>query len=220
MAEEVAQRLDAASQSIEGAACLVQQRIDRVRDGIERITLDGTIAQLLGIQIGGVRRQPLHFVVFGMSGQERRHFFGLVCREPIPDDRQRSSETLAEVTQRHDDLRATDGTTKMTRAQVRRAIHRGNQRRDRGDFAALTEPFEDRRMTDGSPGGSEAGAKGVTGLVPEDNQAPASASPLLMRGQSCWSQALMRASSRSLARGIGTWGLQPCWRKARLTEKG
>ena len=45
MTEEVAQRVDATSQPIECTPRLVQQRVDRVRDSIERVALDGTIAQ-------------------------------------------------------------------------------------------------------------------------------------------------------------------------------
>ena len=74
-------------------------------------------------------------------------------------------------------------------------------------------------MADGRPRGADGGPKRVTRLVHEGHGTPVAASPLLIRGQSRRSQAAITASSRSLARRSGRWGLQSQARSARLSER-
>jgi len=219
MTEEPVQQIAATSQSDEAATSLVQQRVDGVGRRVEQLPLHRTVAQLLGIQVGRVRRQPFHLVVRGVGGQERTHLPGLVGREPIPDDEQGAPDPLTEVAQRDEDLLPVDSTPEVPSAQRWRPIQGGDQGDDAGHLAPLTDPFQDWGMADGRPRGADGGPKRVTRLVHEGHGTPVAASPLLIRGQSRRSQAAITASSRSLARRSGRWGLQSQARSARLSER-
>jgi hypothetical protein len=220
MIEEAAQDRRAAGEAAEAAPAGAPQRVDRVGQRVAHLPLDHSIAQLLGVQLRRVRRQPLELVVGRVGGDEGLHGPCPMGLESVPDNHQRLPHPAAEVAQGGDDLGAVDAAGEMTGIEPRRSIQRGHQARDTRHLSALAHPSEQGRMPTGSPGGGYAGPKRVTRLVHEDNGAPCAASPFFMRGQSRWSQASTRVSSRSLARGRGRWRLQPRARSARPKERG
>jgi hypothetical protein len=219
MCEEAAQDSRTATEADEGAAGLTMQLGGRGGQGIEQLALDGAIAQLLGIQLRRIGRQPLQAVVVRMGGYKRLHDLRAVGVEPVPDDDQRPVDLAPEVAQSGDDLLAMDAAAEVAGVQPGWSSQRRDQGDDAGDLPPLTEPAQDRRPAAAGPGGAEAGPKRVTRLVHEGNGAPCSTSPLLTRGQSRLSQASTNSSSRSRARAIGCCGLKPCARKARPSKR-
>jgi hypothetical protein len=198
----------------------VQQRLERIRHGVEQGALDRAVAPLLRVQVRGVGRPPFPRVGVGVGRQERGDRLRPLGREPVPDDAQGTAAPPSEGAQRDEDLLAGDGAPEVTGAPAGRPVQRGDQGDAARALAAPAEAFQEGRVADGGPGGPEAGPKRVPRLVPEGDGAPAAANPLLIRGQARASQAARRASSRSLARGSSRGGLQPRARSARLPEAG
>jgi hypothetical protein len=188
MIKEVAQHSLATAEPQEATARLRAQGVDRVGQGIPHVALDRSVAQLLRIQLRGVRRQPFDPVAGRVSGHKGLHYPGSVGLQPVPDDDQRPAHLPVEGAQGHDDLLAMNAADKMTRIEPGWAAQRRDQGRDARHFTPLTDPTEQRGMPDRGPGGGYPGPKRVTRLVHEDNGAPCAASPLFTRGQSRLSQ--------------------------------
>src|SRR5215217_1049315 len=219
MPEETVQLRSAATQPDETAAGVPPELGDRAGLRVQQLALDRTVAQLLRIEVRGVRRQPLELIIGLVPGQELLHGLGLVRTEPVPHDDQRPPNPLPEVAQRGDHLLPVDTPDEMPRIQARGAVQRCDQRPQTRHLPPLAQPSQDGRLARRGPGSADAGPKRVPRLIQEGDRTPVAASPLFIRGQSRRSQAAIRASSRSRARGKGRWGLHPRACKARLRER-
>src|SRR5689334_5910507 len=117
MTEEIGQQVRSAAKSAEATASRLVQFIDRARDGVEQVALDGTVAQLLGVQLRRVWRQPLELVVRWMPGYEGQHRLRAMGVQPVPDDDQRSADPPPKVPQRDNDLLAVDAAPEVASIQ-------------------------------------------------------------------------------------------------------
>ena len=70
MTEEGIQQVGVPTEPAEAAAGQAVHGIDRDRHGLEQVALDPAVAQLLGIQLRRIRRQPFELVVVWMGGDD------------------------------------------------------------------------------------------------------------------------------------------------------
>jgi hypothetical protein len=132
---------------------------------------DAGIAELLGIEVGGIGRQIGHREVARVGGQEGGGSAGAMRIEPIPDDQKGAADLAPEVPQGLDDQLARDGTPEMSGIQS----SCGRDRDDAGDLASLAQPPQNRGHPAPRPGGARSGAEAMAGLVEEEDGAPLAA---------------------------------------------
>src|SRR5438477_7112714 len=214
MTEEALQLSRAAAESEKAPPGLLAQVADRLRLGVQHLLLDDPVAVLLRVQRRRVGWQPVEVVGGRVSGHEGLHRVRPMRMESVPGDDHRTADLPPEIPQRADDLRAMDRPGEMSGVEARGTGQRRDQGDDTRDLPPLAHPPQDGRVPPRGPGRADAGPKRVTRLVHEGNGTPCAASPLFRRGQSRWSHASTKASSRSLARGIGRWALHPRARNA------
>jgi hypothetical protein len=95
--------------------------------GIPEMLFDMAMTALLGVHIRCIGREPCHFKV-GMCGHRVLDDHSSVCVQPIPDDDHRPGDVPLEMSQRHKNVRGTDGMRNMTLVNLagsREANHRG-----------------------------------------------------------------------------------------------
>jgi hypothetical protein len=158
------------------------------------VLFDVAMAALLGIQIGGIGREPVHLDL-GMRTQIRFDHRGAMRVEPVPDDDERAGNVALEVTERAHDVISADG---MREVAFVDAAREGQPDRG-GECAALADASQDRGLPPRSPRGPRLGPERKAGLIYEHDLGLLAASLFFIRGQSCVSQACTRASSRSRA---------------------
>jgi len=203
-------------QAGEPAADHASEVLDGAGQRVLHIALDPLIALFLGIEVGGIARQPLDGKGVGMDRQELGRSVRRVCAQVIPGDDQAPADLPVEVAEGPDHLLRMDRPEEMSGIEPRwLAVERGGEGHDARDLAPRTAPAQDRGLASRRPGRAEPGPKRVTCLVHEGNGCPCATSPLFTRGQSCRSQAATRASLRSTARGVGRWALHPSARSRR-----
>jgi hypothetical protein len=161
---------------------------------ITQVLLDIAVAPLLGIQIRGIGRKPVH-LDFGMCLHICFDHLRAMGVEPVPDDDEGAGNVSLQVTEGDHDVLAADG---MREVSLVDATGQG-QPDDRGQFTTLADAPQDRRLALRSPGGPRLGPEGEARLIDEHDLRLVAASLFLIRGQSCISQARTRASSRSRA---------------------
>ena len=149
---------------------------------------DTGVAELLGIEIGGIGGQVGHGEVARVGRQEGRRPAGAVRIEPIPDDQEGAADLAPEVPQGLDDKLAGDATPEMSGIPS----PCGRDRDDAGDLAPLAQARQDRGQpapplrrlpaTLASlepwrlrPGGARPGAEAMAGLVEKEDGAPLAA---------------------------------------------
>jgi hypothetical protein len=214
MTEECLQLARASAEAAEAPTGEPLQGWHRVGLSIEHLLLHDPVALLLGVQLRRIGRQPLLAIVRRVGPQESLDQLGMMSRQMVPHHDQPAPDAATEIPQGDEDLLARNAPGEVAGIEPRRATLRRDQGHDAGDLPALTDPAPQGRLPPRRPGRADAGPKRVTGLVHEGNRTPCAASPLFTRGQSCFSQASTTASSRSLARSLGCWGLQPLARNA------
>jgi hypothetical protein len=83
MPEEAVQFRSAATEAAEAAPGVPAEIGHRVGLRVEQLAFDRAIAQLLGIEVRGVGRQPLDLEVGRVPRQEGPHRLGLVGAEAV-----------------------------------------------------------------------------------------------------------------------------------------
>ena len=161
---------------------------------IAQVLLDMAMAPLLGIQIRGIGRKPVHLdlrvppqILF-----DHRRTMGA---EPVPDQHQGAGNVSLEVTEGHHDSISADGALKVPLVEAARQ----GQPDHGGECTALADASEDWGLPPRSPRAPSLGPEGEPGLIDEHDLRLLAASLFLIRGQSCVSQACTKASSRSRA---------------------
>lgn len=204
MAKEAEQEVGAAAEPCEAAIGLLAN----LRLGLRRRTLhtilDVAMTALLGVQLRGVRWQPLH-VDLGVLREEGFDHGGAVGLQPVPDEDLRPADLATEVLQVRDRVLAVDRVVEMLLVDTARR----SQPDRRGDLAPLAHTPQLRRPPLGGPRRAGPDLEREPRLIDEDDHGVPAASFFLMRGQSRSSQARISFSSRSAARTAGTWALHP-----------
>jgi hypothetical protein len=153
------------------AAELAPRTLVEVGDiGWQRVlhgAFDAGVAELLGIEVGGVGRQIGHREVARVGGQEGRRPAGAVRIEPVPDNQKGVADLAPEVPQGLGDKRARDAAAEMSGIQA----PCGRDRDDAGDLASLAQARQDRGQPAPPPGGARPGAKAMAGLVEKEDGA-------------------------------------------------
>src|SRR5262245_22395934 len=98
MVKEAEQQVGAAAKPCEAAIGLLADLRLGLRRGTLHAILDVAMTALLGVQLRGIRRQPLH-VDLGVLAQEDLDHLGSVRLQPVPDDDLRPAHLAAEVLQ-------------------------------------------------------------------------------------------------------------------------
>jgi hypothetical protein len=161
---------------------------------IAQVLLDMAMTPLLGIQIWGIGRKPVHLDL-RMRTQilfDHRRAMGI---EPVPDQEQGAGNVSLEVTEGNHDIISADGALDVSLVDAARQ----GQSDHRRECTALADASQDRGLPLRSPCGPRLGPEGEAGLIDEHDLRLLAASLFLIRGQSRWSQARTRASSRSRA---------------------
>jgi hypothetical protein len=167
---------------------------DTAGQSIAQVLLDVAMAALLGIQIRGLGREPVHLDL-GMRTPILSDHRGAMSVAPVPDDDERAWNVALEVTERDHHVISADGMCEGAFVDVARE----GQPDRRGECAALADALQDRCLPNRSPRSPRLGPKGKAGLIYEYNLRFLAASLFLIWGQSCVSPARTRASSRSRA---------------------
>jgi hypothetical protein len=135
--------------------------------------------------------------------------------QPVPDDEQLPAEMALEVREELDDLRAFDWSGEEPEVEAP-----PRDPRDRREQVPVKVVLEDRRLPARRPGAAAVGALGQSALVDEDDRLPLGGSVFFTAGQRTRFQWRIAASSRSRARPVGRWQLQPSRLSRRQTWLG
>ena len=216
MMKEAPDQLGLVLQAAEFTPGVRFQLIDRVRHEILHGRLHHGVTFLFGVEFGGITGQHLDGKVSGVRGQEGQGSLGMMCGQPVPDDQQGAAQAATKVFQCTDEALAVDSTTEMP---GREPPFGGNDH-DTGDHTALGEALEDRALGAARPGVARARDEAVPRLVQEDNLAMLPARFFLSSTHSSCGQRAMRSSSRSRARGKGSWTVKPCALSGRARWRG
>jgi hypothetical protein len=132
--------------------------------------------------------------------------------QPIPDDKQLAPDMALEVGEKLDDLRAFDRPGEEPEVEAPPC--------DPGDCrqqVPVEVVLEDRRPPSRRPRPAPVGALGQSALVDEDDRLPLGGGVFFTAGQRTRFQWRIAASSRSRARPVGRWQLQPSRLSSRQT---
>ena len=110
MSEEGGQDVVASAEAEEARTRLGAQFFDGVGCGVAQFRLHHAVAALLGVQVGGVARQPLEVEVAGVARDEGLRLGAAVLVEAVPHDGEGTAHLPAEVAQGGDDVIAGKGT--------------------------------------------------------------------------------------------------------------
>src|SRR5438552_13589855 len=100
-------------------ASVAVQLVDRGWRGVLEGAFDGAVAQLLGVELWGVRGQPLDRVVVRVGRDEVPHWRRAVGVESVPDDEEWTADAAAEVAQGHDDPLPADAAAEVACVEPR-----------------------------------------------------------------------------------------------------
>jgi hypothetical protein len=165
MAKKVDDHRGMPLQTAKAAAREAFQFIDRGRDSVLHVTLDPGIALFLGIEVWRIGRQESDGELVLISGEEafrRPHAMGV---EPVPNDQQPWSEATTKVAQGVDHDGAGDRAANVSGSQP--AI--GCDADDARNFPSLADTLQPRRASPERPCQPCPGAKGMPGLIDQDD---------------------------------------------------
>ena len=171
----------------------------------EGVLFHSSPQSLVGIQFGGVGWQTIHPQAGVVFGERRPGLFRAVGIQPVPEQEDRAWNPVQQVTDEGDDLGAGDGAPYQTQVGVR---VRGNCR-DGRQLRPVEAVIEKRRLASWCPGLARGGQQREAALVEKDQGGLQDLGFLFKRGQVCFTQRWMVASSRSRARRAGFCQLQP-----------
>jgi hypothetical protein len=159
-----------------------------------QVRLDIPMAPLLGMQIGGRGRQPIHLDLRRHT-QIRFDHRRAMGAEPVPDQPEGAGNVALEVTEGDHPISPADGMREVSRVE---AARRG-QPDHCGACTALADASQDRCLPPRSPRAPRLGPEGEAGLIDDHDLRLVAASLFWSRGHSGVSQDCTRASSRSRA---------------------
>lgn len=155
-----------------------------------------------GIEFGSVCRESFEMNV--LLGGVIAHGTTPMRAESVPDDEQVAANVALEVGQKPDHLFALD----RSRMELKVEVPPGHPRDRREGFPGETM-LEDGRLPARGPGADAVRSFRESTFVDEDDRSPFVLGFFLMRGQSTRFHRRIAASSRSIARPVGRWQLQP-----------
>ena len=172
---------------------------------------------LVGIELGGVARQPLQVEARRASlSEEILDRLAPVDRSAVPEDGQLAWDMAEQMAQEAHDI----GTAEGARLDLQ---EQPPVRRDAADDRQMIPrqgQVQDGRLATRRIGSDHTRQEIEGRLVYPDLGPPFGLGFFLIAGQRCSPQAAMAASSRWVARRIGFCTLQPTWRRRRLTCAG
>ena len=160
---------------------------------------------LVGIEFWGVSGQTVHPQARVVFEQRRPGLFRAVGIQPVPEQEDRAWNPVQQVTDEGDDLGAGDGAPDQTQVGVR---VRGDGR-DGGQLRPVEAVIEKGRLASRRPSLAGRGQQREAALVEKDQRSLQALGFFFKRGQVCFTQRWMAASSRSRARRAGFCQLQP-----------
>ncbi len=164
------------------------------------------------IEFGGVAGELLQGDPAALRGDVVPDDAAPVGRQAVPDHEQLAAEMALEVREKLDDLRAFDWSGEEPEVEA--------PPRDPGDRrqqVPVEVVLKGRRLPPRRPRAAAVGALGQSALVDEDDRLPFGRSVFFTAGQRTRFQWRIAASSRSRARPVGRWQLQPSRLSSRQT---
>ena len=171
----------------------------------ERVLFHPSPQSLVRVEFGSVGWQTIGPQPGVMLLDRRPGFSRPVRVQPVPEQEDRAGYPAQQVADEADEFGAGDGTPHQMKVSVR---VRGNGR-DGRQFRPVEAMIENGRLPLRGPGLAGCGQQGEAALVQENHRGVQRAGFFFKRGQVCFTQCWMAASSRSLARRAGFCQLQP-----------
>ena len=167
------------------------------------------------IELGRVAGQRLQREPAALGTNVLLHDTTAVRGEPVPDDEELAAQMALQVHEEFDDLRPFDRAREQPEVEAP-----PRDARDRREQVPVEVVLEDRRLSARRPGPAAVGPLGQSALVDEDDRLPLGGSVFFNAGQRTRFQWRIAASSRSSARPVGRWQLQPSRLRSRQTWLG
>ena len=167
------------------------------------------------IELGGVAGQRLQRDPTALGTNVLLHEVTAVCGEPVPDDEELAAQMAMEVHEEFHDLRSFDRSREQPEVEAP-----PRDARDRREQVPVEVVLEDRCLPPRRPRATTVGPFGQSALVDEDDRLPVGRSVFFSVGQRTRFQWRIAASSRSSARPVGRWQLQPSCLRSRHTWPG
>ena len=171
----------------------------------ERVLFHPGPQPLVGIQFRGIGGQTIHPQTGLVFLDRRPSFFRAVGVQPVPEQEDRTRNPAQQVADEADDLGAGDRAPHQTEVGV--GVRR--DRRDGRQLRPVEAVVEKRRLASRRPGFARRGQQREAALVEKDQRGLQDLGFFFKRGQVCFTQRWMAASSRSRARRAGFCQLQP-----------
>jgi hypothetical protein len=157
-----------------------------------------------GVEFGSIGREAFNPEFPAQVGNVLAHDLGAVDGGAVPDNEQAAGKVALEMIEELDDLRTFDAA--LEKSEV--TVPEGDP--CYGGKVVPTEGVEQQRgLPLGRPRPHAVGLLRQPAFVDKDDDAPFGAGLFFNAGQVFFFQAAMAASSRSMARPIGFWQLQP-----------
>ena len=170
---------------------------------------------LCRIQLGGVCGQVFERDPATLGADVLAHEAATVRGEAVPDDQQLAGQMPLEVGEKLHDLRCLDRAGEEPEVKVP-----PGDAGDRRESLPVEVVLEDWRLPAGCPRPAPVGALAQPALVDEDDRLPLAGGVFFTAGHRRRFQRRIAASSRSKARPVGRWQLQPSCRRIRQTWPG
>jgi hypothetical protein len=167
------------------------------------------------VQFGGVARKVFQRDPPPLRGDVVAHDSAPVGRQAVPDNEQLPAEMALEMREELDDLRSLDGSGEEPEVEIP-----PRDPGDRREQVPVEVVLQDRRLSTRGPSPAAMGPLGQSALVDEDDRLPLGCSVFFNAGQRTRFQWRIAASSRSRARPVGRWQLQPSRLRSRQTWLG
>ena len=167
------------------------------------------------IELGRVAGQRLQRDPTALGANVLLHEVTAVRGEPVPDDEELAPQMALQVHEEFHDLRSFDGSREQPEVEAP-----PRDARDRREQVPIEVVLEDRCLPPRGPRATTVGPFGQSALVDEDDRLPVGRSVFFSVGQRTRFQWRIAASSRSNARPVGRWQLQPSCLRSRQTCPG
>src|SRR5579863_7145075 len=164
------------------------------------------------IEFRGIDRQIVQRQAASLAGDKFSDQVAAMNLGTIPDYQQSARQMTQQMGKELHHLRGADGALVKPEMEV--------PPRDAGDgreHLPVEMILQHRGLSARRPGAHPMGPLAQPALVDEDDGAPLAACFFLSCGQRTRCQYRMASSSRSSARPVGRWQLQPSWRRMRQT---
>jgi len=195
---------------------MVAELAERLRAQVRQFVVLPVAPHVLDrIELGGVARKILQHDPAVLRGDVVAHDPAPVGRQAVPDDEQLPAEMALEVGEELDDLRPLDWSGEEPKVEIP-----PRDPGDRREQVPVEVVLQDRRLSTWGPGPAAMRPLGQSALVDEDDRLPLGGSVFFNAGQRTRFQWRIAASSRSSARPVGRWQLQPSRLRSRQTWLG